>query len=69
MGKLGDTWRLVETITKTGETDQGVTLSTMVDSNQPHPTKTWCCLLTGLGTYLIASNLSLERTLAPEVMS
>ena len=30
MGKTGDTWRWVETITKTGETDQGVTLS---DSN------------------------------------
>ena len=25
MGKTGDTWRWVETITKTGETDQGVT--------------------------------------------
>jgi hypothetical protein len=25
MGKMGDTWREVETITKTGETDQGVT--------------------------------------------
>ena len=25
MGKMGDTWRGVETITKTGETDQGVT--------------------------------------------
>ena len=25
MGKTGDTWRCVETITKTGETDQGVT--------------------------------------------
>jgi hypothetical protein len=26
MGKMGDTWRGVETITKTGETDQGVTV-------------------------------------------
>ncbi|XP_070300256.1 integrin alpha-6-like [Salvelinus sp. IW2-2015] len=26
MGKMGDTWRAVETITKTGETDQGVTV-------------------------------------------
>ena len=26
MGKLGDTWRGVETITKTGETDQDVTV-------------------------------------------
>ena len=26
MGKMGDTWRWVETITKTGETDQGVTV-------------------------------------------
>jgi hypothetical protein len=25
MGKLGDTWRGLETSTKTGETDQGVT--------------------------------------------
>ena len=25
MGKMGDTWRRVETSTKTGETDQGVT--------------------------------------------
>ena len=25
MGKMGDTWRAVETSTKTGETDQGVT--------------------------------------------
>ena len=25
IGKMGDTWRGVETITKTGETDQGVT--------------------------------------------
>ena len=25
MGKMGDTWREVETSTKTGETDQGVT--------------------------------------------
>jgi hypothetical protein len=25
MGKIGDTWREVETIIKTGETDQGVT--------------------------------------------
>jgi hypothetical protein len=27
MGKSGDTWRRVETITKTGATDQGVTLT------------------------------------------
>jgi hypothetical protein len=27
MGKIGDTWRGVETSTKTGETDQGVTLT------------------------------------------
>jgi hypothetical protein len=27
MGKTGDTWRWVETITKTGETDQEVTVS------------------------------------------
>ena len=27
MGKMGDTWRGVETITKTDETDQGVTWS------------------------------------------
>jgi hypothetical protein len=26
MGKMGDTWREVETFTKTGETDQGVTV-------------------------------------------
>jgi hypothetical protein len=26
MGKMGNTWRRVETITKTGETDQGLTL-------------------------------------------
>ena len=26
MGKIGDTWRGVETSTKTGETDQGVTV-------------------------------------------
>jgi hypothetical protein len=26
MGKMGDTWRWVETITTTGETDQGVTV-------------------------------------------
>jgi hypothetical protein len=25
MGKIGDTWRVVETITNTGETDQGAT--------------------------------------------
>ena len=25
MGKMGDTWREVETITRTGEPDQGVT--------------------------------------------
>ena len=25
MGKMGDTWRGVETSTRTGETDQGVT--------------------------------------------
>jgi hypothetical protein len=37
MGKMGDTWRGVETNTKTGETDQGVTknprLSTAVCRN------------------------------------
>ena len=27
MRKMGDTWRVVETITKTGETDQGVTVT------------------------------------------
>ena len=27
---MGDTWRGVETITKTGETDQGVTISVYV---------------------------------------
>ena len=27
MGKMGDTWRGVETIPKTGETDQGVTVT------------------------------------------
>ena len=26
MGKMGDTWRGVETSTRTGETDQGVTI-------------------------------------------
>ena len=30
MGKMGDTWRRVETITKTGETDQGVTMMTFL---------------------------------------
>ena len=27
MGKMGNTWMGMETITKTGETDQGVTIS------------------------------------------
>jgi hypothetical protein len=33
MGKMGDTWRGVETITKTGKTDQGVTTCNQIKSN------------------------------------
>ena len=32
MGKMGDTWRGVETIAKTVETDQGVTIISCMDS-------------------------------------
>jgi hypothetical protein len=31
MGKMGDTWRGMETSTRTGETDQGVTVNITKD--------------------------------------
>jgi hypothetical protein len=46
MGKMGDTWRGVETITKTGETDQGVTTwSAIANESSPEkkPVRWWRC--------------------------